>query len=177
MVTEFILPLSIIFGLVNFGLIAAWYIAPALDRLPRATALKPILLFHTFRYLGLSFLIPGVVGAGISPLFAVPAAYGDLAAALLALISVIALHRQWPVAVALIWTFNLVGTLDLLNAVFQRARHVPTGDLGGAYLIPALIVPALLVTHVIVFRLLVRSKESYTESHYLPNIQEPSNTA
>ena len=170
MTPELILPLSIIFGLVNFSLIAAWYLIPALDRLPRDAALAPLLLFHSFRYLGLAFLIPGVVAGTMSTRFAVPAAYGDLAAALLALVGVIALRRHWRFSTTLVWIFNIVGTLDLLNALFQRVQHVPTGEFGGVYLIPALIVPALLVSHVLVFRLLVKSPEKTAqfaiEEHY-----------
>lgn len=161
MPTELILPLSILFGLVNFSLLANWYVTPALDAMPREQALTPLLLFHTFRYVGLAFLIPGVVAVDMAAVFARPAAYGDLLAALLALLSLLALRRRWAFAVALIWLFNIVGALDLLNALFQRVRHVPTGDLGGAYLVPAIYVPALLVSHYIIFRLLTRPKEGY----------------
>jgi hypothetical protein len=159
MPTELILPFSILFGLVNFGLIAGWYVIPALETLSRERALTPLLLFHAFRYVGLAFLIPGVVAGSIAPAFTQPAAYGDLAAALLALLAVVALRQRWPYATVLVWVFNIVGTLDLLNALFQRVRHVPTGDLGGAYLIPALYVPALLVSHYVIFRLLAMSSE------------------
>lgn len=158
---EVILPLSIVFGLVSFGLIAAWYVLPALAELPRDKALTPLLLLHTFRYLGLTFLIPGVVAAEMSPAFAVPAAYGDFLAAILALAAVIALRQGWPFAVGLVWVFNIVGTVDLLNALFQRLQHVPAGQFGGAYFIPALIVPGLLVTHYVVFRLLLKPQPEY----------------
>lgn len=158
---EFILPLSILFGLVNFSLIAAWYVNPALNSLPRDSALMPLLLLQCFRYVGLAFLIPGVVAAGISPTFAVPAAYGDFLTAILALLAVVALRQNWPFAIALVWVLNIVGTLDLLNALFQRVRHVPTGQLGAAYFVPAVAVPALLVSHYIIFRLLAKPKEGY----------------
>lgn len=161
MPTELILPLSIILGLVIFGLIANWYLIPALDTLPRDVALTPLLLFHGFRYVGLSFLIPGVVAAEISSAFANPAAYGDFLSALLALLAAIALRLKWSFAMGVIWIFNIIGTLDLLNALFQRVRHVPTGQLGGVYLIPAVMVPALLVSHFIIFRLLAKPEEGY----------------
>jgi hypothetical protein len=57
-----------------------------------------------------------------------------------------------------VWIFNIEGTLDLLNALFQGMRYAPSSDLGATYFIPAVIVPALLVTHFIVFKLLLSQK-------------------
>lgn len=151
-----ILTSGMAFGIVNYGLIARWYIMPALNKLPRSAALVPLILLHCFRYLGMSFLLTGVVSAELSPAFAVPAAYGDLLAALLALIAVIALRSHWTVAIPLVWIFNIVGTLDLLDALPQGVLNIHAGQLGGAYLIPSLIVPALLVSHFLVFRLLIK---------------------
>jgi hypothetical protein len=68
------------------------------------------------RHLGMVFLVPTVVGGALPPEFAVPAAYGDLLAALLALLAIVALRARWPIALALVWLFSAVGTLDLLNA-------------------------------------------------------------
>ena len=70
-----------------------------------------------------------------------------------------ALRSQWSVAIALVWIFNVEGTLDLLNALIQGFRHAPAGDLGAMYFIPAIIVPALLVSHYIIFVLLTRRGE------------------
>ena len=141
-------------GVIAYWLIARSYVMPALGKLPRAEALQPLLFLHCFRYIGMAFLLPGVVAADLSTTFAVTAAYGDLAAALLALVAVIALRNQWGMAIGLVWIFNVVGTLDLLHALPQGVLHIHAGQLGGAYLIPALIVPALLVSHYLVFKLL-----------------------
>ena len=121
----------------------------------------PLLLLHTFRYVGMSFVIPGVVAPTIASIFSTPAAFGDLLAALLALLALIALRQRWTLAIALIWIFNIIGSLDLLNAMFQRVRYVPTGELGATYLIPAVYVPALLVSPYLIFRLLAKPKEGY----------------
>ena len=142
-------------GVVCYALIAKWYLIPVLDRYPRETALLPLILLHCFRYVGLAFLVTGVVAADIAPAFALPAGYGDLLAALLALVSVIALRNRWGVAMTLVWIFNVFGTLDLLNALSQGLLHIRAGQLGGAYLIPSLIVPALLVSHFLIFRILL----------------------
>jgi hypothetical protein len=106
-------------------------------------------------------LIPGVVSPQLaSTVFARGLAYGDLAAATLALIALPALRNR--LAGPLVWIFNIFGTADLLNAFYQGNRlslaDTP-GLLGAGYFIPIFVVPLLLVTHALVFSLLVRRKE------------------
>ena len=155
---ELILPLSIAMGLVSYTLIAKWYLMPWLASLSRDEALTRLLLIHTFRYLGLAFLIPGVTAEHLDARFADPAAYGDLLAAILALAAIITLRLGWSVSTPLVWIFNLVGMLDLLNALFQGVRFVPNGHFGSTYFIPAVVVPALLVTHVAIFVIPLRRR-------------------
>jgi hypothetical protein len=104
----------------------------------------------------MAFLIPGVTFTTLDPRFANPAAYGDLLAAVLALLAIIALRLSWKAAIPLVWLFNIEGTLDLLNALYQGLRHTENGHLGATYFIPAVAVPLLLVTHYIIFILLLR---------------------
>lgn len=146
--------LQFLLSLVVYALIARWYVAPRLAALPLAAALTPLLFLHAFRHVGLVFLVPTVVGPALQPEFAVPAAYGDLLTALLALLALVALRSRWSIALALVWLFNLVGTLDLLNAFFQGNRLQV--QLGSAYYIPTFAVPALFVTHAMIFAMLVR---------------------
>jgi hypothetical protein len=153
---DLILPLSFNMSLISWALIAKWYFAPALAKLSRTDALTPLLLLHSFRHIGMAFLIPGVTAAALDPRFAKAAAYGDLLAALLALVSLLALHLQWRIAIPVIWLFNIFGTFDLLNALIQGLRFIPTGHLGSLHLVPAVLVPLLLVTHGMVFVLLLR---------------------
>ena len=154
---DLILPLSIAMALLAYGLIARWYLMPVLTAMPRTDALVPLLLFHCFRYVGLAFLIPGVTAEPLDPRFANPAAYGDLLAALLAFLAILALRQRWSLAIPLVWIFNIEGTVDLLIAVVQGLRFTEDGTLGATYFIPAVIVPALLVSHVMIFMLLMRS--------------------
>ncbi len=156
-----ILILSMLLGLIIYSLIAKWYVLPSLTSLPDKQAFTPLLLLHGFRYIGMAFLLTGVVSPTLSHLFAYPAAYGDLLAAVLALIALAALRFNWTIALALIWIFNIEGTLDLLYAVFQGLQHnALPNQLGATYFIPTVIVPALLVTHFIIFKLLVRRRVS-----------------
>jgi hypothetical protein len=154
MSTQQIFGLQFLLSLVVYGLIARWYVAPRLRALPLASALTPVLFPHAFRHVGMVFLLPAVVGGALEPAFAVPAAYGDLLAALLAFLALVALRARWPAALSLVWLFNVVGTLDLLYAVAQGVRLQVR--LGAAYYIPILAVPVLLVTHAMIFAILLR---------------------
>jgi hypothetical protein len=145
--------LQFLMSLLVYGLIARWYVAPRLATLPLAAALTPLLLLHATRYLGLVFLVPTVVGAPLPREFAVPAAYGDLLAALLALLAIAALRTRSAIALGVVWLFNVVGTLDLLYALYQGNRL--QAALGATYYIPTVVVPALLVTHAMIFSILV----------------------
>ena len=151
-----ILLVSFVFSLVAYSLIAKWYVAPRLKAASQAAALTPLLLFHSFRYIGLVFLVPGVVSPNLPGAFAIPAAYGDLAAAILAFIALGLLRGGSALGIPLVWVFNIEGTLDLLYAVFQGTRLGVIAQLGPAYFIPTVVVPALLVSHFLVFRVLLR---------------------
>ena len=146
---------SISFSVIAWGFLTARYIWPRLRRLSRTEGLRPLLVLHTFRFLGLAFLVPGVVSPALPAAFAHSAAYGDLIAALLAWVALMLLARGWGVAA--VWFFNLWGSLDLLNAFYQanRAGLVP-GQLGATYFIPTLFVPLLLITHAVIFGILLR---------------------
>ena len=155
---------SLIFGLqfllslIVYGLIARWFVAPWLAGKPTDRALVPLILPHAFRHLGLVFLAPGVVADPLPPEFANPAAYGDLAAGLLAIVALLALRGGWGLAIPLVWLFNVVGTVDLLYAVIRGTTVDASQNMGAAWYIPTFIVPALLVTHFMVFVRLLRPR-------------------
>jgi len=149
---------SVAFGFLVWGVFAAQYIWPAISKRDRTEALRPILMLHGFRYVGLAVLIPGVVSPQLSAtVFARGLAYGDLVTATLALIALATLRTR--LAAPLVWIFNIFGTADLLNAFYQ-GNSISLADtpglLGAGYFIPVFGVPLLLVTHVLVFRLLMR---------------------
>jgi hypothetical protein len=115
---------------------------------------------HTFRFIGLSFLVPGVVSPSPPSAFAAPAAYGDLVVAMLAVAAAIALCRRASVATLLVWLFNVWGAADLLFAFYQALFTVQLDArmLGAAFFIPTAVVPPLLITHGLILWLLVRSR-------------------
>jgi hypothetical protein len=146
---------SIAFSFIVWGIVTARYIWPRLRLLPRSEALQPLLILHSFRFIGLAFLVPGVVSPDLPSAFAHSAAYGDIAAATLALLSLVSLRRGFGVVIA--WIFNLWGSADLLNAFYQAgSAGLLSGLLGATYFIPTLVVPLLLITHGIAFRILLR---------------------
>ena len=103
--------------------------------------------------MGMVFLVPGVVTRPLPGAFATPAAYGDLVTGVLALLALIALRAGWARALVLVWLFNIIGTVDLLNAL-RQPNVVP--DFGAAWYIPTFYVPLLLVTHFMIFARLFR---------------------
>lgn len=152
----YILPVSITFALLSWSLILLWYVHPALKNRPLAQRIEPFLLMHSFRYIGLMFLLPGVTAEALDSRFAVPAAYGDLLAAVLALLALAAIRWRASQALLLVWVFNIWGMVDLINAVARGILFTPDGHLGATFWIPAVLVPLLVVTHGYVFWLLLR---------------------
>jgi hypothetical protein len=146
---------SIIFSFIAWGIVTGQYLWPELRSRSRIDGLRPLLILHSFRFIGLAFLVPGVVAAELSGAFARPAAYGDLIAAVLALIALVALRSR--LGILLVWVFNLWGSADLLSA-FYKANSVGlvAGQLGAAFFIPTFVVPLLLITHGVVFQLLLQ---------------------
>ena len=149
--------ISFIMSLTIYGLIARWYLMPKLNSMSLIAALTPLLLLHSSRHIGTAFLREGIVLTGMPSSFATPAAYGDLLAAVLALIALAALRLNWKVAVPLIWLFNIEGTLDLVYAFYTGLTTNSVDFMGSTYFIPTMIVPALFVTHYIIFKLLLKN--------------------
>ena len=155
MASQLLFFVAIAFSLIAWGTVAARYIWPKLRNRERAEALRPLLTLHSFRFVGLAFLVPGVVSPDLPSAFAHSAAYGDIIAAILALLALILLPSASGVVIA--WIFSLWGTADLFNAFYQ-ANHagLTAGQLGSTYFIPTFIVPLLLITHGLGFRILLR---------------------
>jgi hypothetical protein len=113
----------------------------------------------SFRVVGLAFVVPGVVSPDLPIAFAGPAAYGDFTTATLALLALATLQR--PVGIVLVGAFNVLGSADLLYALYQGDRTgvgLAPGLQGAAYFIPTVLVPLLVITYGVVFRLLLRRK-------------------
>jgi hypothetical protein len=154
--------LSVAGTFVAFLVLTGLYIWPALRKLPKYEALKILALPHAFRFVGLSFLFPGVVSPELTSAFSIPAAWGDFGAAMLALLSIAALVWRWSFAIPLVWIFNLWGTIDLLYAFYNAAilLEIEPRLFGAAFYIPTMIVPPLLVIHALIFLILLRTEKA-----------------
>ena len=152
--------MSIAFSFIAWGIVAARYIWPELRVRQRAEALQPLLILHSFRFIGLAVLVPGVVSPELPPAFARSAAYADIIATILALLSLLLLRSAAGVAV--VWIFNVWGSADLLNSFYQGPHTgLLAGQLGAAYFIPTLVVPLLLITHGLAFRILLLPQKEF----------------
>src|SRR6266545_5360307 len=106
-----ILTVNLLFSTLVFGIAARLYVIPRLHEWSPRSVLLPILLLHSTRHFGLMFLAPGATYPGMPMTFAYPAAFGDLLAALLALLAIAAVARGWKAARMLVWIFSVEGTL------------------------------------------------------------------
>ena len=152
--------LSVAMSLLSAVVAAAFLAWPRLKTMGLAQALIWLIAPHMFlRFIGLSFLLPGVVSPSLPQKWAVPAAYGDLAAGILAIIATAALTTGATWAMTAAWTFNVVGAGDLLYAFYEGPRvRLEPGGLGAAFYIVTAIVPPLLVTHALIFMLLIKAR-------------------
>ena len=132
-----ILTVNLMLSTLIFWIAAKLYLLPRITELEPRTILLPILLLHSLRHLGLMFLAPGAVYPGIPSQFAYPAAFGDLLAAVLALVAIPAVALRARHAKLLVWIFNIEGTLDLINAIVLATFYNAAPFMGPAYWIPA----------------------------------------
>jgi len=164
--------LSVVGAFVASSAVATIYVWPFLRTLQRFEALRLLAAFHAFRFFGMNFLVTGFVSPDINLDFASEAAWGDLIAATLAILSMAALSWRWSIAIPIVWLFNIWGTADLLNAYYMGATHLrDPGLMGAAIYVPALYVPLLLVAHVLMFILLLRTKQIEQDSAILTQVR------
>jgi hypothetical protein len=150
--------LSTLMSLLSAIVLAALFARPSLRNINTEQALIWLVAPHMVRFIGLSFLVPGVVSGSLPKAWAIPAAYGDFVAGILAIIATAGLARTANWAIATVWMFNVWGLADLLFAFYKGARiNLEPGALGAGFYIVTALVPALLVSHALIFELLIRS--------------------
>src|SRR6516165_4745987 len=141
-----------------FGLIGKWYLWPAIRERAPAIALTPLLLYACLRVNGLMFLMPGLVSPQLPRTFAVPTAYGDLSAALQALVALFCVRTGNAAAKPMTWLFNIIGLTDLTYATYSSFRdHVDPTYLGTSYYLASINVPAMTIVHIVIFAYLLRT--------------------
>ena len=117
---------------------------------------RAIATLHSFRFFGLVFILPGVIG-NLPASFTTFAAYWDLATGVLAILALLTVTIR-PLFWLFVVAFNLVGVIDLILDYYHAVRvGLPAlaGQLGATYAIPIIYVPLLMITHVAAFYLLL----------------------
>ena len=158
MSTRSIFQLHLVLGYVAWLLCFRAYLLPKLRSMDRAEAQRAIATLHSFRFFGLVFIVPGVVGAQLPASFATFAAWGDLATGVLALLALLT-FRTRPLFWSFVVAYNLVGITDLVVDYYHATRidlGSIAGQLGSTYAIPIVYVPLLMITHVVSIYWLVR---------------------
>ena len=151
---------QLVLGYVAWLLCFGAYLWPRLKSMDGIDAQRAIATLHSFRFFGLVFIMPGVVGPSLPAGFTAFSAYGDLATGLLAMLALLTVRIR-----ALFWlfvvAFNLVGATDIIVDYFHATQvDLPAvaGQLGATYAIPIIYVPLLMITHFTAFYLLVRPR-------------------
>jgi hypothetical protein len=155
---QIIFQIHLVLGYVACLLCFSVYVFPRLRSMDRLEAQRAIATLHSFRFFGLVFILPGVVGTNLPAGFATFAAYGDFATGVLAILALLTVKIR-PIFWLCVVAFNLVGTADIILDYYhaiQAGLPALAGQLGATYVIPVIYVPALMITHAIAFYWLVR---------------------
>jgi len=154
---ETLFRIHLVLGYLAWLLCFGAYIWPRLRSMDHVEAQRAIATLHSFRFFGLVFILPGVVG-NLPAGFATFAAYGDFATGLLAMVALLAVRIR-PLFWLFVVAFNVVGVVDLIVDYYHATQlDLPAhaGELGASYAIPIIYVPLLMITHVAAFCLLAR---------------------
>jgi|SRR5438270_3852667 len=154
-----IFDLHLVLGYVAWLLVFGAYVWPKLRAMDAIAAQRAIATLHSFRFFGLVFILPGVVGT-LPPTFASFAAWGDFATGLLAMIALMTIRIR-PLFWLFVVAFNVVGLTDLLVDYYNATRlglADIAGQLGPTYVIPIIYVPILMITHWASLILLARQR-------------------
>jgi hypothetical protein len=159
-----IFDIHLVLGYVPWLLCFGVYLWPKLKSMDPVEAQRAIATLHSFRFFGLVFILPGVVGPGLPADFATFAAYGDFATGLLAMLALLTV-RSRPLFWLFVAGFNLVGAADILIDYYHGTEvGLPelAGQLGATYAIPILFVPLLMITHGLAFAVMARARTAAT---------------
>jgi hypothetical protein len=163
---QIIFLLHLVLGYVAWLLCFGAYFWPRLKAMDRVAAQRAIATLHSFRFFGLVFILPGVIGPNLPAGFAEFAAYRDFATGILAILALLSLRIR-PLFRLFVVAFNVVGAVDIIVDYYhgiQVGLPALAGQLGATYAIPIIYVPLLMITHIAAFYLLVRAPDRRPEN-------------
>ncbi len=150
------------FGFAAFAMIY-WSVRSLLVAKWRDAHVKALIPINFFRYFGLTALLPGVFNlapAGFSEGYLFQIMIGDVLVAVLALIAfaLFQLRSAWRFTFA--WVFNIVGTLDYLNAAARVTPSITDANILGPFgwIVISVMLPAWLVSHIAIFFVLAQKR-------------------
>jgi hypothetical protein len=147
------------FSFLVFGLLAWWFVWPWLRSIDRTNAFTALTFVHALRPIGATVLVASVAGTALPRDFTEQVAYGDLATSVLAVVTLFALRARLGSAIALVWLTNIVGTVDLVNALVGGLRYdIPRLGMGSFWYVVTILVPILWIAHALAFLLLLRRR-------------------
>ena|ERR1700761_2389316 len=155
---ETLFRIHLVFGYVAWLLCFGTYVWPRLRSMEPIEAQRAIATLHSFRFFGLVFILPGVVGSHMPAEFATFAAYADFATGILAMLALVTVRIR-PLFWLFVVAFNLVGAVDIIVDYYHATRldlPAQAGEFAAAYAIPIIYVPLLMITHAAAFYLLLR---------------------
>jgi hypothetical protein len=163
---ETLFRITLVFGYVAWLLCFGPYIWPWLKSMDRIEAHRAIATLHSFRFFGLVFILPGVVGPDLPASFTTFAAYGDFATGVLAMLALLTVRIK-PLFWLFVTAFNVMGAADILVDYYHATQvNLPAmaGELGSTYVIPIIYVPLLMITHAVALYWLVRREPKAAQS-------------
>ncbi len=169
---QIIFPIQLVLGYVACFLCFGTYILPRLRSMNPTEAHSAIATLHSFRFFGLVFVLPGVVGFHLPAAFAPFAAYGDFATGMLAIFALLTVRIR-PLFWSFVVAFNVVGTADILLDYYHAIKYgLPplAGQLGAAYVIPILYVPMLTITSCLALYWLLRQRRNAPPEAHKPAV-------
>ena len=161
-----IFDLHLVLGYIAWLLLFGTYIWPRLRAVDSVASQRAIATLHSFRFFGLVFILPGVVGT-LPSTFATFAAWGDFITGVLAMVALMTVRIR-PLFWLFVIAFNVAGVADLLVDYYNATRLGVAdiaGQLGATYAIPIIYVPILMITHAAAFILLAKQRRNSSESN------------
>src|SRR5438045_7280956 len=120
MAPQTIFQIHLVLGYVAWLLCFRVYVLPSLKSMDKVEAHLAIATLHSFRFFGLVFILPGIVG-NLPAGFAAFAAYWDFATGVLAILALLTVRIR-PLFWLFVVAFNLVGTVDLIVYYYHAVR-------------------------------------------------------
>src|SRR5258708_15884530 len=149
MPTETVFLIHLVLGYVAWLLCFGVYLLPRLKAMDRVQAQRAMATLHSFRFFGLVFILPGVIGPNLPASFATFAAYADLATGVLAMLALFTVRIR-PLFWLFVVAFNLVGAGDIIIDYYHAIHaNLPAmaGELCTTYALPINHRPLLIIAH------------------------------